>query len=499
MIEPEHRGDRFAVLDFVVQNHFHRFGQGNQMDFNDFIVFRFGLASAQAGGEIHRHGFRHEAWARIELQDAAPALGAVSGLFDEFALGGLQFLFAGIDASGGKFPEIILGGMTVLALEQHARDRTRIVDGHHHDRAGVVNEVAASFDASGLADVVGGDPEDGSSINGAGRDQASFRGLLFLGRRRFGHGNNIKHEQRTLDFRPRTSSISSAILAVMRGKPRIAIVGPGNLGAALAASLHAAGYEIDAIVAHSPRSLRRARRLARRLDCHAIREVFETTAELVWFCVPDSAIASAAREAARDGCWNGRTALHSSGALTSDELVRLRERGASVASVHPLMTFVRGSSPSLDGVPFAIEGDAVAVRAAREIVRDLGGRAFDIRNSDKTAYHTWGTFASPLMTALLATTERVAEAAGVSRREAARRMMPILRQTLANYEEFGPVAGFSGPIVRGDAETVRKHLGVLRKNPRAAKVYCALAEAALDYLPAKNKKVLKQLLNSFQG
>jgi len=285
----------------------------------------------------------------------------------------------------------------------------------------------------------------------------------------------------------------------MRGKPRIAIVGPGNLGTALADSLHGAGYEIDAIVTHSPSSLRRARKLVGQFDCRALGYVFEARADLVWFCVPDSAIDGAARVAAREGRWQGRIALHSSGALTSDELDALRPRGAYVASVHPLMTFVRGSSPSLRGVPFAIEGDAVAVRVARKIVRDLGGRAFDIRKSDKTAYHAWGTFASPLLTALLATTERVAEVAGVSRRDAARRMMPILRQTLANYENFGPAAGFSGPIIRGDAQTVRKHLGVLRKNPRAEKVYRALAEAALEYLPAKNKKVLKQLLNSFRG
>lgn len=289
-------------------------------------------------------------------------------------------------------------------------------------------------------------------------------------------------------------SVGSDMLPGMKGKPRVAIVGPGNLGVTLGASLSTAGYPIE-VVAHSRGSAARARRLTKRVSMN----VRESTSDVVWFCVPDSAIAAAARDAARKSEWAGRIALHSSGALTSDELEPLRARGASVASVHPLMTFVRGANPSLRGVPFAIEGDAVAVRAARKIVRDLGGRAYAIRKSDKTAYHAWGTFASPLLTALLATTERVAEAAGVSRREAVKRMMPILRQTLANYEKFGAAAGFSGPIIRGDAETVRKHLSVLRKNPRAEKVYRALAEAALEYLPAKNKKVLTQLLNSFRG
>ena len=86
--------------------------------------------------------------------------------------------------------------------------------------------------------------------------------------------------------------------------------------------------------------------------------------DLVWFCVPDREIARAARQLADAADWQGKVALHSSGALASDELRGLRLRGAAVASVHPLMTFVLGSVPSLKGVPFAFEGDPAAVRVA---------------------------------------------------------------------------------------------------------------------------------------
>ena len=85
-----------------------------------------------------------------------------------------------------------------------------------------------------------------------------------------------------------------------------------------------------------------------------------------------------------------------------------------MASVHPLMTFVKGSRPSMEGVPFAIEGIQGGA-AARGIVRNLGGEAYPIRQKDKNAYHAWGTFASPLLTALLATTEQVAGLAGVTK------------------------------------------------------------------------------------
>jgi len=282
------------------------------------------------------------------------------------------------------------------------------------------------------------------------------------------------------------------MLPGMARKPRIAIVGPGHLGTSLAMALHRAGFVIAAIVGRANgKSGQRARKLAKQVRAEASAN-FQP--DVVWFCVPDAEIARAALDFAKRLSWEKKVALHSSGALTSDSLQVLRSKGADVASVHPLMTFVQGSRASFAGVPFAIEGDAAAVRAAKEITRNLGGNAYTVRKQDKAAYHAWGTFASPLLTALLATTEDVAGLAGVKGNEAKRRMLPILRQTLLNYAALGAAAGFSGPIIRGDIETVRKHLRVLRGAPAAREVYLALARAALRYLPAKNKNLLKTVL-----
>jgi predicted short-subunit dehydrogenase-like oxidoreductase (DUF2520 family) len=283
----------------------------------------------------------------------------------------------------------------------------------------------------------------------------------------------------------------------MRRRPLITIVGAGNLGTALAVSLHKAGYVIDQVVfRNSGVSRRKGRLLAKRVGAQAVAMArAKIAANLVWLCVPDDAIAKVARLLTQKADWKGRVALHSSGALTSDELAVLLRCGAHVASVHPMMTFVVGASPSLAGVPFAIEGDAVAVRASRAIVKELGGRAYAIRRQDKVAYHAWGTFASPLLTALLATTEHVAAAAGVNRREAKQRMLPILQQTLANYAALDAAGAFSGPIARGDVETIRRHLHVLGTVPAESEVYAALAKAAAKYLPGKRKRLVRGLLN----
>jgi predicted short-subunit dehydrogenase-like oxidoreductase (DUF2520 family) len=279
-------------------------------------------------------------------------------------------------------------------------------------------------------------------------------------------------------------------------EPRIAIIGAGNLAKSLAPALRESGYVIERVISREgAASLRRAKVLARRVKTSGSPSgQANIQAEVVWFCVPDSAIASAAKKLAMAADWRGKTALHSSGALSSDELAVLRRRGAHAASAHPLMTFVRNSQPSLVGVPFAIEGDRKAVATARAIISKLGGKPFAIAKKNKTAYHAWGMFASPLLTALLAAAEDVASAAGLSPKVARERMLPILKQTLANYARLGPAESFSGPIARGDVATVQRHLKLLRKLPQAKEIYVALAHAASCRLPAKNRTSLNELL-----
>ena len=286
------------------------------------------------------------------------------------------------------------------------------------------------------------------------------------------------------------------ILPPMRKKPSIAIVGAGNLGSALAASLAEAGYAVREIVYRSGGgSAARAKKLAREIGARAATvERAQLDAEVIWLCVPDRQIAAAAEQLAQRREWKGRIALHSSGALGSDELAALKRRGAFVASLHPLMTFVQGAQPELAGVPFAVEGDSRAVKVARAIVGDLGGEAFAIERRRKAAHHAWGGFTSPLIIAALVTAEEVARLAGQSKASARRRMLPIVKQTIRNYEKLGAAGAFSGPIIRGDVPTVRKHLAALKKVPAAREVYLALARMAMKSLPVGNKKELKKLL-----
>ena len=278
----------------------------------------------------------------------------------------------------------------------------------------------------------------------------------------------------------------------------ISLIGSGNLAAALAPALKASGYRIDEIVSRKVAdSRRRARRLARQVGARAVTLAdARLEADVIWFCVTDDAIASTARLLALASAWQGKIALHSSGALTSDELASLRRRGAAVASLHPMMTFVPGAAPSLAGVAFAVEGDSAAVRVARRIARDLQGSVFTLRKDAKVLYHALGSFSSPMLVAALATAERVARAAGIAPRQAAAIMHPIVRRTIENYLEHGTAAAFSGPITRADLNTIRRHLDALGKVPGAREAYVALARSALLSLPVRDRKAVERILLS---
>jgi predicted short-subunit dehydrogenase-like oxidoreductase (DUF2520 family) len=268
-------------------------------------------------------------------------------------------------------------------------------------------------------------------------------------------------------------------------KPTITLIGAGNLAQALGPALRNAGYKIDTVAAReTASSRRRAAMLAGMLGART-QSLSDAgpSSDILWICHTDDALAETARQLARKPGWQDKIVFHSSGALSSDVLSPLKRKGAHTASLHPMMTFVPD------------EGDSRAVAEARRIVRDLGAEAFPIRKAAKPLYHALGSFTSPLIVATLVTAERVGRGAGLSASQTRRVMAPILRQTLKNYQERGAPAAFSGPIKRGDVNTVVRHLKELKRIPGANEVYRALVKSALIDLPSAHRRELTRLLH----
>lgn len=276
-------------------------------------------------------------------------------------------------------------------------------------------------------------------------------------------------------------AIASGMLRQMEHALDLCIVGPGRLGTALATQLQRTYDCVDTIVArHS--SIAKAIALAEKIDASA--KEFDSAdfdQTVTWLCIPDAALCPVARKLAQRREWRGKIVLHSSGALSSDELQPLREKGASVASVHPMMTFAIEANTQLAGVVFALEGDSKAVEAGRRLVLAVHGSEFVIAKEHKVLYHAFGSFLAPLLLTTLTTAEKVGEQAGVPAKLIRSAMQRIVTQTVENYFKLGAEASFTGPFVRGDVEVVKKHLVALDTVQREA--YVALVKAALEYLP----------------
>lgn len=261
-------------------------------------------------------------------------------------------------------------------------------------------------------------------------------------------------------------------------------------------NLYRAGWKIDGLVVRAEtRRSSAVRRLARQVTSTVM--VLGQSAldsRLVWITVPDDAISKVAARLAKRQDWRDQFAFHSSGALTSDVLSPLRDKGAGVASVHPGMTFVNKSAPSMAGVPFGVEGDPGALRLAKRMVAELGGTAITIRKENKVLYHAFDTFASPMLIGLMATLHQVGEAAGIPQSRVRMMAGPLLRRTLENYLEHGAASALSGALIRGDVATIRRHLEALKATPHARAAYIALARIVVKELPVENRAQLERAL-----
>ncbi|HEY4048764.1 MAG TPA: Rossmann-like and DUF2520 domain-containing protein [Acidobacteriaceae bacterium] len=277
--------------------------------------------------------------------------------------------------------------------------------------------------------------------------------------------------------------------------PSVAVIGAGNWGTSLVHGLHKAGFPLSEIVGSRSRSV---------LEMPSAIPVIKLNravldASVLWLCVPDSAIEEVTRRivqrtAKRPAQLKGQIVVHSSGALNASVLDAAARAGASIASVHPVMTFPTRAPVQLSGVPFGIEADASARPKLNAIVRRLGGVPFALSSSGKALYHVVGMLASPFLVSLVMAAQQTAELAGLSSVQAKRVIEPIVRATLANVFSKGKMNSFSGPIARGDLASIQLHLQALLPHPIVAEVYRSLALYALGALPARNSAAIRQVL-----
>jgi predicted short-subunit dehydrogenase-like oxidoreductase (DUF2520 family) len=267
-------------------------------------------------------------------------------------------------------------------------------------------------------------------------------------------------------------------------KPAVSIIGSGRIGTALAVALSGSGYSIQSLVARQVQSARRAARLldadvqvlaAKQLQSLRPADVFLIT-------TPDDQIGNVAVALSRLKV-NSRhplTALHTSGALSAEVLAPLRQKGWHTGSVHPLIA-ISDVSDTLRGAFWSVEGDKPALRVAKGIVRDLGGKSFSIRSEDKPLYHAAAVMTSGNVVAVFSVALEMLVQCGLTRKTARSILQPLLASTVKNLETKDPAQALTGTFSRGDVETVKRHLAALKRNnlPEALELYRLLGQRSL--------------------
>jgi predicted short-subunit dehydrogenase-like oxidoreductase (DUF2520 family) len=243
--------------------------------------------------------------------------------------------------------------------------------------------------------------------------------------------------------------------------PDISIIGPGKVGTALGALAARAGLPVVAVAGGGAG---RAEAAAEAIGSGAAAcSVAEAAGlgRLVLLTVPDGAIAVVCeRLAAAAAFGEGAVVAHCCGALSSEVLAAARERcGCSIGSIHPLQTFptVAAAMAHLPGTYCFCEGDEAAAEVLERLAEAIGGRAVRIDASRKVLYHAAAATACNYLVALLDAAARLAAAAGIDRATWLAAVEPIVRATVDNVARLGPAEALTGPIARGDVETVARH------------------------------------------
>lgn len=206
-------------------------------------------------------------------------------------------------------------------------------------------------------------------------------------------------------------------------------------------------------------------------------------AEIVLITTPDGAISETCREIVEHGGVSEKsTVLHCSGALSSEELSAARLSGAGIGSLHPLQSFAMEKSGNpFAAIMMAVEGDTVAVQTAGQMARDLGARPFAITTAGKIFYHGAAVAASNYLVTLMRLAVDLMAAAGVAEDQAFSVLKPLIHGTLKNIEDVGVFHALTGPIARGDAAIVEKHLAAIQEiSPDMVRLYCALGRETIN-------------------
>lgn len=267
-------------------------------------------------------------------------------------------------------------------------------------------------------------------------------------------------------------------------KRQINIIGCGNVGQTLAYLWSQQGtFETGTIVNRSTESATQAVNFIG--SGKAVSSVTGMgKADVFMITTPDGVIADSCAALFASGLLHpGSIVFHCSGALSSEVLQSAREKGAVVASVHPVKSFAdpEESIKLFSGTFCGVEGDEDALKVLGPAFESIGATTFTLNPEFKTLYHAASVMVCNYLTALLETGVQTYNKSGIERDTAMQVMQPIVQGTVDNIFRLGTVNALTGPIARGDDQVVSRQLEAMYGwNPQYAEIYRDLGRVALQ-------------------
>jgi predicted short-subunit dehydrogenase-like oxidoreductase (DUF2520 family) len=261
---------------------------------------------------------------------------------------------------------------------------------------------------------------------------------------------------------------------------RIGVVGAGRVGAVLAAALRAAGHEVVAVAGESPASRTRIETLLPGVRVDKPSAVARSC-DLLLLTVPDDMLGNVVAMLSASGAIRaGQRVVHTSGKHGLAVLAPAAELGAEVLAMHPAMTFT-GTDVDLarlSGCVYGVTATLETHELAQQLVADLGGTVVWVPEDRRTLYHAGLAHGANHLVTLVAQAMDLLSASGAE--DPAATLRPLLNAALDNALSYGSAA-LTGPVVRGDVETVRAHLAdIAASAPETLESYVVMARATAN-------------------
>ncbi len=254
---------------------------------------------------------------------------------------------------------------------------------------------------------------------------------------------------------------------MIRSKDKVALIGIGRLGTALAQALYKNHYLIIGLIDQDLSRAKRASKLVEAKICSDY--IFDLEeVDIIFICVPDDAIVSvvASLKNVFEQKRITKFVFHCSGVLTSEVFDLLRKFDIACASIHPIQTFAGQDLDwqKLSNIYWGLEGDLKAIDKASEIIEQLKSDKVIITRELKSLYHLACTIASNYLISLLVPVVDIFKKLGFSEGQTMTILHPLLLTTVSNLRELGLKGALTGPISRGDIKTIAKHIEKLTHN-----------------------------------